>query len=97
MRPKERIIQVLESFRQRKHMYLSPVTAHTAETYLAGFQTGCFASGIIWDYREAGIERGWEMNAAGPVPEMQGRGLSDDEIIDELIAIHIAAIQRTEL
>ncbi len=33
--------------------------------------------------------RGWVHSSTGPVPSMRGRGLSEDEIIDELIDILI--------
>jgi hypothetical protein len=89
-----RIIEILSSDRHRKVMYLGTVDVPSAETFLDGFQVGCFACGrdIPLEIRKrVTAARGWGWSAKGTTEEVRERGLNDEEIVDELFAIEIAA------
>jgi hypothetical protein len=88
------IIETLGSARQRKAMYLGTVDVASAETFLNGFQVGCFACGleVPLEIRErVTTARGWGWSAKRPIEEMRKRGWNEEEIVDELFAIEIAA------
>ncbi len=89
-------VSLLEAVRERKAMYLDPFTVESCQNFLDGFSLACFACGIV-DASERILAgqagRGWTVEACGPVPEMRERGLSDEQIMDELITIHIAAFR----
>src|SRR4051794_24912570 len=91
-----RIVEILIGDRRRKPMYLGTVDGTTAETFLCGFRVGCLACGLdvpLEIRQQATTARGWRWEASGPVPEMRERGLSEEQIADELFAIEIAAWQ----
>ncbi len=86
------LVACLEIARFRKSMHFWPVNGRTAETFVAGFSIAANALGMeiqnrIW--LEAGKKRGWKIQAVGPIPEMEMRGMSDEEIADEVLAIEI--------
>ncbi|MHB1558572.1 MAG: hypothetical protein ACYC61_14035 [Isosphaeraceae bacterium] len=90
----ERILEILRSARSRKSMYLGTVDVPSAETFLNGFLVGCFACGrdVPLEIREqVTIARGWTWSAARPIDEMRERGLTEEQVVDELFAIEIAA------
>ena len=94
-----RIVEILNSVRSRKAMYFSPVTVEAADTFLGGFVVGCLASGSIdrSGIVESQQARGWQIEAYGVIPQMRERGMTDEQMIDELIDIHIDAFaQRGE-
>jgi hypothetical protein len=89
-----RIIEILKSARDREAMYLGTVDVPSAENFLNGFQVGCFACGrdLPLEVRErVTTARGWSWSAKRPIDEMRERGLNEEEIVDELFAIEIAA------
>jgi hypothetical protein len=93
----DEILRLLESFRKRKSMYIGEVEVKAAGLFLAGFLAGCLACGfpVSWDkWRDAAAARRWKRSPLGPVPEMQARGMSEEEIADELIAIHAEMVRR---
>jgi hypothetical protein len=88
------IIEILRSARDRKAMYLGTVDVPSAENFLNGFKVGCFACGrdVPLEVRaRVTTKRGWVWSAKGPIEEMRERGLTEEEIVDELFAIEIAA------
>src|SRR4051812_16979783 len=88
------IIETLGSARRRKAMYLGTADVASAETFLNGFQVGCFACGleVPLEIRErVTTARGWGWSAKRPIEEMRKRGWNEEEIVDELFAIEIAA------
>ena len=93
-----RIVEILESFRDRKPMYVGGIVdVRSIELFLSGFETGLFACGVPHGIDlEVTTERGWEINALGPVRQMRDRGFTDDEIIDEIFAIKIETYRRFE-
>jgi hypothetical protein len=93
----DEILRFLEAFRKRKPMYIGKVEVRAAELFLAGFLAGCGACGFpgSWEkWRDAAAARGWKRSPLGPVPEMRDRGMSEEEIIDELITIHAEVVRR---
>jgi hypothetical protein len=93
----DHILDILRSARQRKPMYLQSVNIAAADNFLSGFKIGCFACGleVPVEIRErVTIERGWQWYAALPITEMRERGLSEEQIVDELFAIEIAAWEK---
>lgn len=91
------VLEVLKSVRSRKAMYLQELTVRSAEDFLSGFRTGCFARGLAVApeiHQRAMAERGWECSAALPSLQMRARGLSEEAIIDELFAIEIDCFER---
>jgi hypothetical protein len=96
----DRILEILGSARERKPMYLGTVDVASAESFLNGFLIGCFACGLevpLEIQEQATIERGWPWYASRPIPEMRERGLSEEQIVDELFAIQIAAWEMCRL
>lgn len=90
----ERILEILRSARSRKAMYLGTVDVPSAESFLNGFEVGCFACGrdLPLEIREqATTARGWTWSAARPIDEMRQRGLTEEQVVDEFFAIEIAA------
>jgi hypothetical protein len=71
-------------------MYVQPANLATVQSFLTGFATGCLVCGYdIHRDLGSGLKevRGWEWNAVGPIPQMRAKGLSEEEIMDELIEI----------
>ena len=91
----ENALSLLESFRRRKGMYLQPVSVETVQSFLTGFYLACMASGIVadWDaWNKVVKARGWDTEAACPIPAMRAAGMDDEAIMDELTRICQEAI-----
>jgi len=92
----DQLIEYLQAFQKRKGMYVQPVTVKTVEAFLAGFRTGCHAFGIeINGELELAAQepRGWKPRAVSPIPQMEAKGMSDAEIMDELIEIEMDVLR----
>lgn len=92
----DQLIEHLQSFQKRKAMYVGHVSIETVEAFMTGFRIGRHGMGLEIDRElQWAIEaaRSWEQSAAGPVPQMKSQGLSDIEIMDELIEIEIEVLQ----
>lgn len=88
----DHIVEHLRAFQRRKPMYVHPVNVETVQSFLAGFYVGCGACGFEIDLShrwEAQVARGWERQPDGPVSQMERKGMSEAEIMDELIEIEI--------
>ncbi|MFO0203802.1 MAG: hypothetical protein ACK528_11805 [Alphaproteobacteria bacterium] len=92
----DQLIEHLQSFQKRKAMYVGHVSIETVEAFMTGFRIGRHGMGLEND-RElqwaTEAARGWEQSAAGPVLQMKSQGLSDNEIMDELIEIEIDVLR----
>jgi len=98
MRPAAQAKFFLESFQQRKAMYIQPVSIETAHSFLSGFYLACMACGLAadWDaWNKVVRERGWDTGAACPIPAMRASGMDEEATIDELITICREAIARS--
>ncbi len=87
------LLSVLNSARERKHMYFQPVTPCSVIHWLHGLRTGLTFLRVDWtpDCRRPAVEkRGLEFRAAAwETDELKRRGLSDEAVADELLAIEI--------
>lgn len=92
----DQLIEHLRSFQKRKEMYVGHATIEAVEAFLTGFRIGRHGMGLEIDLDlqcAAQATRGWEQSAAGPVPQMRSQGLSDNEIMNELIEIEIDVLR----
>jgi len=87
------IASVMQLVCSRQDMYFQPTDSATAMNFINGFLTGCFVFGVDLDWQAAEQKRGWKTVACGPIPEMKQRGLADDEITNELLAILTVAVE----
>jgi hypothetical protein len=95
----QKIVDFMKMVQERPYMYASPTREAPHEPvlvhFLNGFQSACWAAGISFPSRELITEiaakRGWSDNAMGPWKDMANRGLSEQEIIDEVMIIQIEA------
>ena len=90
----ERILYALENMRQRQPMYLEAVNIEAMVNFIHGFNLGIFTLGFkIPDmvYEQAYKQRGWEYTARGAWQDMRDRGLSEETIMDELLAVEMDA------
>jgi len=92
------IIEELEQTRKRRMMFVGSNSSSELMSYLMGFQNACTLFGLPLPYKwrlQAVEERGWSPSAeAWSVSEMRERGLADEAIADEILAIDIAAWRR---
>jgi hypothetical protein len=93
----DKMIRLLRSFQDRKKMYVQPVDLANVQSFLCGFAVGCLAADFDLPYElrdRAQESRGWNLShGLGPVPQMRERGMSDEEIMDELIEIEVLRLQ----
>ncbi len=93
----DRIIQLLQQFKKQKEAFVHPLEIGGVEIYLSGFRAGIAACGaeIPKELRRKVLEkRGWQRSAAGPVPQMKAKNMTDLAIMDELIEIEVELWQR---
>lgn len=91
-----KVIATLELVRQRPAMFMGRVSGTPAELFLSGVAAVCHALGtrISFEVREqAATERGWPFPPYGPAVEMRERGFTEEQVVDELIAIEIRALE----
>ena len=97
--PEERVakaIEFLQTFRQRKRMYVQPVDVPNVESFLTGFRIACMAAGFFRDHgpwNRASERRDWACGAMSPADVMRERGMDDEAIMEELIEIEILALR----
>ena len=83
----EKAIEHLATIRKRPGMFLGPSVA-SAEDFLTGFRTALSLAGVPLSresHQTSFQRRGWTWTALRAVPSMRERGLSDDQVVDELI------------
>jgi hypothetical protein len=89
----DRAMMVLESARKRKDLYFSRIEPSALIDWLNGFRAGCSIVGLEWSpasRRQVVERRGLEFSAAAwETEQFQERGLRDEQIVDELLAIEI--------
>lgn len=94
-----RVIEVLESARSRTPMYFSPVEPNVVIHWLLGVRIGLMANGIDWspDDRRAIVEaRGLRFGASWEADQLADRGLSPEQVVDELLSIEVEQWRRAE-
>jgi hypothetical protein len=79
-------------------MFVAPVTFEVVRGYLHGLQFGCRLAGIAYsedDYTVAAESRGWDPRGnVGIVRDFKNKGLSDAEMVQELIGVELDAYRR---
>jgi hypothetical protein len=87
----DHLLLVLESARERPHMYFQPIEPSQVISWIDGLHTGFSIFGLAWDTehrREPLRRRGLELNAAQwEVAPLAERGSSLQAIVSELLAI----------
>ena len=93
-----KLLELLDSLALRTSMYVQPVSFATVEAYLHGLAAGLEHAGIkhTWEeYQAAAESRGWDpRGSTGIVRDFNRKGLSDAEMIEELVAIKADAYRR---
>ena len=97
MRLVEKAIEQLATIRERPGMYFA-VSVESAEDFLTGFRTALTIAGVPLSresHRTSFERRGWAWTALRAIPSMRERGLSDDQIVAELIDALIDELRQT--
>ena len=90
-------ISLLERFRSCLGLYIGRDEVRATESLLSGFRMGFAATGIrlvddahwrVW------VDRGWKVEATGPIPQMQSETMDTHTIIHELVEIEIKVLRR---
>ena len=98
----DRVLEVLQQFAERPTTYVRTVNSESVFSFLWGLCLGCTACGIPCSWPEligfiaqAQFARGWAPTGGGIgiEPQMRAKGMDDDEILSEHIAIYVAAFQ----
>jgi hypothetical protein len=96
--PPRPLLDALDSLAKRPEMYVHPVSFATVQSYLHGLGHGCGYAGIEYspdDYHAAAEARGWDpRGSVGIVRDFRRKGLSDEEMVHELIAVETDAYAR---
>ena len=90
----ERIIQLLESLAKRPQFYVAPVEIATIQSYLQGLRGGCMIAGLLVTNEivaDAATSRGWRFCSIGYIWHLKEKNLTDEQIIQEMIAVEIEA------
>jgi hypothetical protein len=90
--------ELLDCLAKRTHLFVDPVTFATVQGYFRGLSAGLRFAGVeyTWDeYHGAAEARGWDPRGnIGIVRDFTRRGLSDAEMVRELIAVETDAYMR---
>lgn len=100
----EEIIRFLNHVKQKPNMYVDKSDITSMESLIYGFNAGChIMSDAINPLKhrdiidQVKIDRGWHFSPVSVTVEMKKRGLSDEEIIQELLDIEIETWRRMEI
>jgi hypothetical protein len=93
------LLQLLDSIAKRPQVYVaSPVSYATVKSYLNGLAGGLRLTGIEYswdDYHAAAEDRGWDPRGnIGILRDFMKKGLTDEQIVREIIAVEAAAYAR---
>ena len=90
--------ELLDCLAKRPQMFVHPVTFPTVRAYLAGLAAGLRLTGAAWswdEYNAAAEARGWDPTGnIGILRDFTRKGLSDAEMVRELIAVEADAYAR---
>jgi hypothetical protein len=88
----EKLIEIISFARERPSMYFRPMSPAVVIDWMTGLRTGMLAWGVFWpsENRTAALAaRDIVPNACWEVDELEQRGLTPEQIVDELLAIEI--------
>ena len=92
------IISSLELFRTRIGMYVANADdVDDVKAYITGFTNACGTLGFGYDSDITCTvlhENGWEAYANGPVGQMRSSGLTERQIVQEIVNLEIAKWRR---
>ncbi len=92
------LLEGLENVRSRPGVWMSKslplVMVFISRFNIACRQLGVEASPADQAYWAVLSQRGWKVSPAGPWVEMQEKGLSEEEIVTELLTIQIEALKK---
>jgi hypothetical protein len=90
--------ELMDFLAKHTQMYVHPVSFATVQSYLHGLSAGLQLAGVeyTWEeYRAAAEARGWDPRGnIGIVRDFTNKGLSDAEMVQELIAVEADAYTR---
>ncbi len=99
----DRVLEVLKLFAERPTRYVRTANSESVFSFLWGLCFGCTACGVpcswpklIGFITEAQLARGWAPTGGriGIEPQMRAKGMDEDAMLREHIAIYVAAFQR---
>lgn len=88
------ILEELSDVQRRTGMYIGEVELGKLEIFLMGFNTALIALRFMYspeDQRAAMQEFGWERHSDGCISQMRQRGLSERQMINDLLEIEKSA------
>lgn len=88
--PRDYLVQLLKHIKQRPSMYIHPVNADSLMNFLCGFR--CVVNDKSWWQIQE--KRGWKKSSVGPVPQMRKKGMSEEEIMNELVDIEVESLEQ---
>jgi hypothetical protein len=98
----DRVLEVLQLFAERPKRYVRTVNSDSVFSFLFGLCFGCTSCGVPCSWPElirfiyqAQFARGWAPagGGVGIEPQMRAKGMDEDAILREHIAIYVAAFQ----
>ncbi len=94
----DKLTELLDSLALRPAMYAGGASFDTVRTFLSGLSVGLEWTGIRWtwdEYFAAAQARGWDpRGSTGIERDFREHGLSDEEMIMELVAVEKDAYAR---
>jgi hypothetical protein len=92
----EKLIEELKLTQTRPAMYIGETTVLSMRNYLSGMYAVLVLIGIVFtsEIRHKAItSRGWETSSTGAVADMQAHGLSEWQMVQELLLIEIKMLE----
>ncbi len=99
MRQKDVIEKLIEEVRrvaERPAMFIGEATVRGTQTYLSGMYSVLLLIGVVFtsDIRVKAVEsRGWESSSTSGIDRMQAAGLSEEQIVQELLLNNIKMLE----
>ena len=92
------LMDILDSLAQRPQMFVGQASCSMVQSYLNGLSAGLRFAGTSYtqeEYRVAAQSRGWRIvSGLGIRGDFDEHGLSDTEMVRELVAVEIDAYRR---
>ena len=91
-----KLIELLRMVQTQPAMYMGRVTADATVSFCGGIWCVCYASGISLTNgirSQATESRGWQYTSTGGVDLMREQGLTEEQIVQELLLIEIAMLE----
>ncbi len=92
----EKVIEELQLMLTRPALFMGETTIRGTQIYLSGMYSVLVKIGVIFtsDIRVKAVEsRGWESSSTSGVDRMQAAGLSEEQIVQEMLLIEIKMLE----